>query len=85
VRSGRILPRVREIEILRDEESAGSLRGGPHDIVLPPGEVLIRNRVDIETGALRRLSDRSGPDTNPVVSPNARARALAENGKLPER
>ena len=47
VRAWRIFPRVREIEILRHQEPAGSLCGGPHDIVIPPGEVLSGNRVDI--------------------------------------
>ena len=47
VRAGRIFPRVREMEILRHQEPAGSLSGGPHDVVIPTGEVLIGNRVDI--------------------------------------
>jgi len=32
---------------LRHQEPAGSLCGGPHDVVIPPGEVLSGNRVDI--------------------------------------
>src|SRR5690606_29827032 len=28
--------------------------------------------VDVATGAVRQLTDRSGPDTNPVVSPDGR-------------
>jgi hypothetical protein len=57
MRSGRILPRVREIEILRHEESAGSLSGGLHDVVIPPGEVLIRNRVDIVSEVGKKSDD----------------------------
>lgn len=47
VRAGRISPRVREIEVLRHQEPAGSLCGGPYNAVIPPGEVLSGNRVDI--------------------------------------
>ena len=45
--SGRILPRIREIEVLRHEEPAGSLSGGPHDVVIPPADVFLGNSVDI--------------------------------------
>lgn len=42
-----VLPRVGEIEVLSDEESAGRLSGSPHDIVILSGDVLVRNRIDV--------------------------------------
>jgi hypothetical protein len=32
---------------LRHEESAGSLSGSPYDMVIPPGQVLVRHRIDV--------------------------------------
>ena len=57
MRSGRIPPRVGEMEILRHKKSAGSLSGGPHDIVIPPGEGLIRNRLDIMSEVSEELDE----------------------------
>lgn len=47
MRSGRILPCIREIEVLCHEEPTSSLSGGPHGVVIPTGEVFLRNGIDI--------------------------------------
>jgi hypothetical protein len=36
-----VFPRVRKIEVLRDQKSPDALSGSPHDIVWLPGEVLV--------------------------------------------
>jgi len=41
MRPWRILPRVREVEILRHEKSAISLSCSPHNMVIAPGDLLI--------------------------------------------
>jgi hypothetical protein len=53
MRSGCILPRIREIEVLRHEEPTGSVSGGPHDVVIPSGHVLLTNGVDIVSESVR--------------------------------
>jgi hypothetical protein len=41
MRPWRILPRVREVEILRHEKSAVGLSCSPHDMVIAPGDLFI--------------------------------------------
>ena len=47
MRPGGILPYVGKVEILRDEESTGRLRGVPDIVVILPGEVFVRHRVHV--------------------------------------
>src|SRR5688572_15501782 len=47
VRARCVLASIREVQILRDEETAVGLRGLPHDIVVLAGELFVRYGVDV--------------------------------------
>ena len=47
MRSRRVFPGVGEIEILRHKKSARRLSGGPDDMVIPPGDLFVQDRVDV--------------------------------------